>query len=139
MMKQRQSFPCGHRGFGQFCHTCALQKQEKQRQDAARKAQRDDHAAREALFADDPIDLSGLPRPNLIEQARHSITTLANGQNYRDLNGKQLVKLPNYISIPLGYRHRIIFKQAADGRFTPHGVYSHETYNGVITRLRKTG
>jgi hypothetical protein len=139
MMKQKQTFPCGHRSFGQFCHTCSPQTQAAQRQAAERRAQRDARAAWEALFAADPIDLRSLPRQKLVEQARHSITALANGQNYRDLNGKRLASLPCYISIPLGRRHRLIFKQAAGGGFTPYGVYSHETYNGVITRLRKSG
>lgn len=138
-MRQKKTFPCGHRGFGRFCHACTQQAQHAQRQAEARAGQRQARATWEATFADDPIDLRGLPRPDLVAEARRAIVAMAEGQDYRALGGKQLVKLTDYVSIPLGHRHRIIFKRAAGGRFVPYGVYSHEAYNGVVARLNKTG
>lgn len=138
-MRQKKNFPCGHRGFGRICHTCAEQAQRAQRQAEAYARQRQARATWEATFAADPIDLSGLPRPDLVTRARKVIAAMADGQDYRFLGGKQLVGYVDYVSIPLGHRYRIIFKRAVGGRMEPYGVYSHEAYNGVVARLNKTG
>lgn len=85
------------------------------------------------------IIIIGAHRSELVAQARRAIAAIAAGKDYRALGGKQLVKLLDYVSVPLGRSYRIIFRRAAGGRLEPYGVYSHEAYNGVVARLNRAG
>ncbi|KKI99820.1 DUF7682 family zinc-binding protein [Prochlorothrix hollandica] len=127
MPKRRKTFPCGHKGFGQFCHTCAQKTAKLEAQDQARakqKKQRDDW---NATFEADIVDLRGLPRP-IVTKARRILDTLQSGADYHQFRGKRLNHDRRWISIPLGHDYRLLCWDGETG-IQPHKVMSHEDYN----------
>lgn len=120
MSRRKKRFPCGHRGYGQICHTCAA----KQSQREQKKIYKSEW---EASFAADPIDLTALPK-NVVLKARRIITGLQNAKNYRDFHGKRLRHNRLIISIPVTRNYRLICRD--HGSFlNPEAVISHEDYN----------
>lgn len=94
MPATKKTFPCGHRGFGRFCHRCASAAAEVGRQAQEHAARQAERVAWDATFAADPIDLRGLPHPELVRVAREVIAALAAGQGHRRFGGKQLMRAP---------------------------------------------
>lgn len=134
MPARKKNFPCGHRAFGRFCHRCAHATAVAARPAQSRAVHQAARAAWAASFDADPIDLRGLPRRELVYEARRVIAALAEGQDYRTFGGKQLVRWPGFVSVPLGHHYRLIFNRR-DGALRPYGAFSHEQYNGVVARL----
>lgn len=125
MPRRKKKFPCGHLGYGQFCHRCAQQKA-----DLSQKQQ--EKQRWEETFTHDPIDLRTLPR-NVVLKARKIITGLKTNQDYRDFRGKRLRHDRFIISIPVTRSYRLICRDC--GNFlAPEAIVSHEDYN-----VRKPG
>lgn len=112
----KRTFPCGHKGLGQYCHACAAA-------DKVRAARRARHTT-----DDDMIDLSGLPL-NVVAKAREVLHELfARRRHWGDLGGKQLVQHPSIVSVPVTRRYRLICR-LRNGVLHPDRVMSHEEYN----------
>ncbi len=120
MPKRKRTFPCGHRGFGQFCHQCAKQEQ-------GRRLKRQQKDEWKQTFAADPIDLTKLPR-NIVEKSREIIQALAEGRDYREFTGKRLQHDRNIVSIPVTRSYRMVCR-VSNGTVTPARVETHEEYN----------
>lgn len=120
MPKRKRTFPCGHRGYGKFCHQCAQQEQTRSR----KRQQKEEW---KQTFAADPIDLQGLPRA-IVVKARQTIQGLADGRDYREFSGKRLEHDRSVISIPVTRSYRLLCR-AAGGTLTPVRVITHEEYN----------
>ncbi|QEQ00976.1 hypothetical protein MZ909_06040 [Thermosynechococcus sp. B0] len=134
MPRRRKKFPCGHQGYGQVCHYCAQLIQAKAlevaEREQARLAQEQARLARqewEASFANDVVDLQGLPKW-IVLKARQVIAELLAGADYRQFKGKRLNHDRRIISIPLSYNYRLICYDTGD-RIEPRSVLSHEAYN----------
>ncbi|NES20992.1 MAG: hypothetical protein F6K41_19185 [Symploca sp. SIO3E6] len=120
MPRRRKTFPCGHKGYGQTCHRC-------QQQDRVREEKKQQKQEWESTFAEDPIDLSSLPRP-VVVKAREIIAGLERQKNYREYNGKRLRHNRYIISIPVTRNYRMLCK-AQGSHYIPQAVLSHEDYN----------
>lgn len=127
MPKRRKTFPCGHRGFGQFCHTCAQEEAQRQAEAEARAQEKEKKNAWNATFENDSVDLRGLPRP-IVKKARRVLEVLESGQDYHQFKGKRLNHDRRWISIPLGHDYRLLCWDGDEG-IQPHKVLSHEDYN----------
>lgn len=120
MSKRKKRFSCGHRGYGQICHKCAVEHYHREEKKVHK-------VEWEATFAQDPIDLSALPK-KVVMKARSIIQGLQNAQNYRDFHGKRLRHDRFIISIPVTRNYRLICRDY--GSFlNPEAVISHEDYN----------
>lgn len=122
MAGQNNSFPCGHRGKGQFCHRC--KEEERRKQEARqRKAEWNDR------LSSAPVHLDHLPE-DIAERVLQVVQELKLGKTYMSLNGKRLVAMGqrDVISIPIGRRYRMICKEK-EGAFECVEVITHETYN----------
>lgn len=84
--KHKKRFACGHRGFGQYCHRCANHQVRKRAKTDLKKSQK---AQWEATFANDEIDLSGLPT-HIIGKTRRVLAELSQGTHYWEVSGKRL-------------------------------------------------
>ncbi|MBD2577114.1 hypothetical protein [Oscillatoria sp. FACHB-1406] len=120
MARRKKSFPCGHKGYGQICHRCA------QKQDNLAK-KREERQQWEATFAEDPIDLSALPR-NVVLKARQILVGIATQRDYREFRGKRLRHDRFIISIPVTRNYRLICRDCGSN-LVPQEVVSHEDYN----------
>ena len=119
MSKRKKHFPCGHVGFGQYCHIC----QSKKQTDQSKKSVR-----RQRTHQKDPIDLSMLPSAQL-QRARTVLTKLKKHVPIHRLGGRRLTKTDHMkIVFNLGYRYRMLCKETPEG-VIPLEVCSHETYN----------
>ncbi len=120
MSRRKKRFPCGHRGYGQICHRCAQKK-------ADWEHKRQQKNEWESTFAQDPIDLTTLPK-NVVVKARRIIRGLQSQKNYREFRGKRLRHDRFIISIPVTRNYRLLCRDC--GSFlTPEAVISHEDYN----------
>lgn len=129
-----KTFPCGHKGRGQYCHRCAADQR-----DAARRAEADAEAAarhkqdREAWedsHAADPIDLRPLQTRERIEKARSLLRRLAAGEPYAQLGGKRWESDRSIVAVPVGRGFRLILRDDG-GRLRPLACMTHEAYNNL--------
>jgi len=127
MPRRRKQFPCGHQGYGQVCHRCAQLQDAKAREATEREQARLERQQWQATFADDLIDLQGLPK-TIVLKARQVIAELVAGTDYRQFKGKRLNHDRSVISIPLTYDYRLICHDVGN-RIEPRSVLSHEEYN----------
>lgn len=117
MAGRKRTFPCGHKGKGQYCHRCAQEQEAQSRKQAWKDT-----------FAQDPIDLTLLPTRSQVEKARTLLAAIRQGQPYTDFRGKRLHYDRTLISVPLSRDYRILFRDTGDG-LLPLSCLSHETYN----------
>lgn len=129
--KHKKRFACGHRGFGQYCHCCAERVAKKQQRLSQRRQKREQW---QALFADDAIELSHLPKA-IIRKARNVLSALQQGTEYWQLSGKRLEMIRGVIRVPVTQRYRLLCRDDGD-QIVPVKVISHEDYN-PLTRSPK--
>ncbi|MFW6264314.1 MAG: DUF7682 family zinc-binding protein [Cyanobacteriota bacterium] len=120
MPKRKKTFPCGHKGFGRICHQC----EQKQVAWLQKKQQKE---AWEETFANDVIDLTGLPK-KVVLKARRIIAGLEKHRNYREFRGKRLRHDRFIISIPVTRDYRLLCRDCGS-LIVPEVVISHEDYN----------
>nr|WP_290667140.1 hypothetical protein [Ardenticatena sp.] len=120
--RRKKKFACGHEGFGSFCHRCAQKEKELQKRAQAR-------AEWEASFENDPIDLRGLPR-DVVLRSREVLALLDEGISWQDprIKGQLMHFDKTLISIPIGYRYRMLARKTKAG-IRPLEVITHEEYN----------
>ena len=122
--KHKKRFPCGHRGFGRYCHYCAQLAAAKQAKLSRRQAKR--LAWQQSLQAD-VIDLTQLPK-SVVVKARKVLEALEGGMRYWQMAGKRLKGIRHAIRIPVNRRYRLICEDI-DNEIVPLKVVSHEEYN----------
>lgn len=120
MPKRKKVFPCGHSGYGSFCHRCRAKEER-----LARDRERRESWA--ATFDSDSIDLTGLPR-GVVVKTREVLAKLAGGEYWGRLGGKRMRSDRNVISIPIGRDYRLLCRDHGD-RIVPERALSHEDYN----------
>ena len=125
--KHKKRFVCGHRGYGQYCHRCADRVARKQKRFSQRRQQREQW---QALFAEDAIELSHLPKA-IVKKARTVLSSLQQGAHYWQLSGKRLEMMRDVIRIPVTRRYRLLCRDDGD-QVVPIKVISHEDYNPLI-------
>lgn len=119
-----KTFPCGHKGKGQYCHRC---EQERVEQESV-NSHRAEKQAWQEQFKLDPVDLTILPNRKLVEKARQIIKEIAEGAPYTAFKGKRMNFDRNIISVPLNHDFRLIYQQTQSGLVLAD-VMSHEEYN----------
>jgi hypothetical protein len=119
-----KTFPCGHKGKGQYCHRCEQTTAEQEKLKSARAEKQ----AWQEQFKHDPVDLSILPTRRLVEKARQIIADIASGAPYVNFKGKRMNFDRNVISVPLNHDFRLLYQQTEAG-LTLTSVMSHEEYN----------
>jgi hypothetical protein len=122
MSRRKKKFACGHKGYGRICHRCAQEK-------ADLEQKRQHKLDWEATFAEDPIDLTNLPK-NVVLKSRRIIQELENQPDYRQFHGKRLRHDRFVISIPVTRNYRLLCRDHGN-LLTPEAVISHEDYNVV--------
>lgn len=135
MPPRRHTFPCGHIGFGAFCHRCVQEAAERDRRDCLAREKTATRIREQQQFDRDPINLRGLPAP-IVEKARAILDALAADGDYRRWKGKRLNVDRKTISIPLSRDYRLLCADE-NGRILPRQVLGHEDYNK--SRLTKHG
>jgi hypothetical protein len=135
MPPRRKPFPCGHIGFGAFCHRCVQEAAERDRRERLANEKTAARIREQQQFDRDPVNLRGLP-PAIVEKAREVLSALAAGGDYRRWKGKRLNVDRKTISIPLSRDYRLLCADA-NGRILPRQVLGHEDYNK--SRLTKNG
>lgn len=143
--KQKQHFPCGHRGLGQYCHCCAAKLASRKAKKAAiKKAKRAAPKKSKPVLippplrpaaASDAIDLSHLPKPIALK-ARKILAALEQGTGYWQLGGRRLSVVLEVIRIPVTYRYRLLCWED-NGQIIPWRVLSHEDYNPLVRSKRR--
>lgn len=127
--KHRKQFSCGHRGFGKACHRCVKDNALVHQKLVSVYQQRLAKQEWEQSFADDPVDLRGLPE-HVIVKARQIIANLHNGGTHRQFKGKRFHFDRTLITIPVTYDYRMLCREHK-GKLVPLKVLSHEAYNGI--------
>ena len=117
----KKTFPCGHKGKGQYCHRCeqVSRRRQQRRAEQQRWAQQ---------FANDPINLRRLPQRSLINKARAIIAAIAAGQSHTAFKGKRLNHDRTVISVPVNRDYRLIYYDTGAG-FELKDLMTHEEYN----------
>lgn len=87
------------------------------------------------LFADDPIDLTHLPKPIVIK-TRQILTALDQGVPPSQLQGKRLSFNRTLLRIPVTYRYRLLCRWYAN-QIIPLQVLSHEAYNAIARNKKR--
>ena len=87
------------------------------------------------LFADDPIDLTHLPKPIVIK-TRQILTALNQGMAPSQLQGKRLSFDRTLLRIPVTYRYRLLCRWYAN-QIIPLQVLSHEAYNAIARNKKR--
>ncbi len=129
-----KTFPCGHKGKGQYCHRCA---QDQKDRDKVQDARAEKQAWKEQ-FKHDVIDLTGLPNRSLVEKARLIIAGIESGAPYTQYKGKRMNFDRNVISIPLNHDFRLLYQQTNVGLVLT-SLMSHEEYNVTKPGATKLG
>jgi len=128
----KRLFPCGHRGQGQRCRRCEQEEKAKSsaaaQQEAERALKLAQKRAWEASFAEDPIDLRGLPDREMVLKVREVLGGLARGEDYMRFHGKRLGLDRRLISVPIGHRYRLLLRDEGEV-LRPLSCMSHEEYN----------
>jgi len=127
----KKLFPCGHKGSGQYCHRCAQDKAATDKAAAEKAEARAQKGAWEASFAADPVDLRCLPDRALVVKAREILAAIAAGDDYTRFHGKRLSLDRQVVSVPVGHRYRLLFRDEGGG-LRPFACMSHESYNGSL-------
>lgn len=77
-----------------------------------------------------PIDLHRLASEKIAELAVTIMERVCvQRESYRRFKGKRMQHDRSLISIPLGYRHRLLIRETADGGKIPLCALTHEQYN----------
>ncbi|ULB45932.1 hypothetical protein H4N54_00560 [Limnospira fusiformis KN01] len=127
MPKRKKTFPCGHKGYGRVCHRCEQVKIAEEQEYRELEDRKNKKLEWEASFAQDLIDLRGLP-DYVVIKARVIIDGLTSNKNYREFGGKRLRHNRFVISIPVTRNYRMLCQDS--GSFLiPQKVLSHEDYN----------
>ena len=127
MPKRKKTFSCGHKGYGQKCHRCNSQGVVQKSRVLSYVQKRQEKQAWQASFADDPIDLTALPK-HVVIKARQIIEGLQNRRNYTEFGGKRLRHNRLIISIPITRHYRLLCRDCGN-MLLPETVLSHEDYN----------
>jgi hypothetical protein len=114
----KRTFPCGHKGFGKYCHRCEQEEKlcQKEKEEWNRS------------FESDIINLKNLPTKRLILKARSIIKSIQEGKPCKDLRGKKLNYDRSIISFPVDNDYRLLCRKTMDG-IIPKEILSHEEYN----------
>ncbi|MGB3492298.1 MAG: hypothetical protein WBA57_06195 [Elainellaceae cyanobacterium] len=145
----RKRFPCGHRGYGRWCHRCTVSRRRSLPQLQRRHRSRPRIAARfralaqrqaenqqwQQQFLKDPIPLAHLPKPVAIK-TRLILAALEQGTSPTELRGKRFQFDRTLLRIPVGYRYRLLCRWQKDS-ITPLGVMSHEAYNAIARNKKR--
>jgi len=140
--KRRKRFACGHLGFGRTCYRCLAlaftppvqvhrATTRRQWRSPAKLAK---HRWQQS-FANDPIDLTHLPKPIVIK-TRQILAALDQGISPGKLQGKRFQFDRTLLRIPVTYRYRLFCRWYGD-RIVPLQVLTHEAYNAVARNRRK--
>ena len=124
----KKTFPCGHKGKGQYCHRCAAKKNTNQQHTKQNRQDKAEKQAWLATFDSDPIDLHPLQLKSRILKARKIIAGIANGIPYTQFRGKRMNYDRHVISIPINRDFRLIYHETATGLELTQ-VIDHEKYN----------
>ncbi len=124
----RQSFPCGHRGRGQYCHRCHQDQSAIQ----AREATRDGRQVLADLLG---VAIGQFPERILRRAAAMHRQVLADGlPALRALGAKKILSADGILSIPIGRRYRLLFAVENDQpRYLE--LLTHAEYDARIERL----
>lgn len=128
----KKTFPCGHKGKGQYCHLCEQKNRKMAQRVAARVERREkEQSIRESLG----IDIKGLPL-KVAENAKCIMDRIASGEPYMRFRGKRLDEDRTIISIPVTGFYRMVCKDVG-GCLVPTHLLSHEDYNRVFKKITK--
>jgi hypothetical protein len=83
----------------------------------------------QASFAQDPIDLTHLPKP-IVLKTRKILAALEQGMAPSQLQGKRLSFDRTLLRIPVTYRYRLLCRWYSN-QVIPLQVLSHEAYNAI--------
>ncbi|WP_321794609.1 hypothetical protein [Caballeronia sp. J97] len=126
----KQTFACGHRGRGKYCHACAAT--EKKKADTLR-AREERRAATQRSTATDPIDLSIVRHLKSVQrEARDLLAKVSSGVHPFSLDGKFIKSSAGkLLSVPVGRSYRLLFDAPS---LMPLRLVSHEDYNGIAAK-----
>jgi DNA-directed RNA polymerase subunit RPC12/RpoP len=127
MTRRKSTFPCGHKGYGKVCHHCEQKQLAKEKEVLAIEEKRIQKQEWDALFAQDLIDLRGLP-DYVVIKARAIIAGLIDQKSYRQFNGKRMKHNRLVVSIPVTRNYRMLCEDCGNS-VLPQKVLSHEDYN----------
>ena len=89
MPRRKKSFPCGHVGFGQFCHPCRDKERADAERTAAFEARRAEKQARAKALDSAPIPLEGLPEV-VQRKALEVMAAVGAGRPWQAFKGKKI-------------------------------------------------
>ena len=138
--KRRKHFPCGHQGFGQYCHRCCPSRVQipviaNAVYDSTRSPKHEAKRQWQQSFTNDPIELRHLPKPIVIK-TRQILKALNQGAAPGTLKGKHFNFDRTLLRIPVSYRYRLLCRWQA-GRIVPLRVLSHEAYNPIAHNTKR--
>ena len=121
MGRCRKSFPCGHSGFGRYCHQCRQQQR-------ARQAKAEYSRAWKERFHDDTIELRHLPQP-IIKKTRKILRQIERGASAHEIGGRRMKRNRSVFSVAVDYRHRLVCLDDPEDGLVPIEALTHERYN----------
>lgn len=110
-----------------MCHRCEQERMAQKETVLQLVEKRNRKLEWEASFAQDIIDLRGLP-DYVVVKARSIISGLNDQKSYREYGGKRLRHNRCIISIPVTRNYRMLCEEL-DNFLVPQKVLSHEDYN----------
>lgn len=126
----KKTFPCGHKGKGQYCHRC----EESQRQEALKQIAKG-HLIKQATATG--MDLSNLPT-EIVKKVIDMVTKLREGVPYTSFKGSKRLVKRKVLSIPVGRTYRMLCRDEG-GKVIPVEVLTHEAYNSRVKYVMTHG
>lgn len=121
-MPHRRTFPCGHRGLGQYCHLCRdieLKRKQSEEKKLARKERADQIGSHVKKLSS-----------HILDKAATALSQL-NENNVKDLTVKTVAQ--EYTSVALNRNYRLVL----DSRGESKGVMNHRRYDKLLRKARR--
>lgn len=133
-MPRKKHFSCGHTGLGKYCHACAAISKSPEPESPVSSVASDVFVSADQRFT---LSIACI-QPNQLRQKAHNILRriLDEGEPYTVFGGKRMQFSRSIISIPVGYRFRLVLTETDSGDKQPLEAMSHETYNRYLKKLR---
>lgn len=128
----KKTFPCGHKGKGQYCHLCDQKKKKMAKKVVARTVRREKVQEIEDALG---VDIKSVPL-KVAERAKCVMDRISSGEPYMNFHGKRLDEDRTIISIPVTGFYRMVCKDVG-GEIVPIYLLSHEAYNRVYKKITK--
>ena len=135
MAPKKRSFPCGHRGKGQFCHRCQQEERKRAQHERDRLAR---WSERKTVEREWGLATDDLPR-HVIRKTTDVLRSLRDEADLARFDAERMRFDRDCISIRLSRDYRLLLRLDGEQGIRPVKVVPHEEYNALIRNAALKG